>query len=63
MKTKDEVMALLRSLFRSEEELDLWLGCPLVAFKNRTPREVMDEDGGADNVFKLVDSIFTSGGL
>lgn len=35
----------------------------LVALKNRTPREVMEEDGGADKVFKLVDSIFTSGGI
>ena len=63
MKTKDEVMGLLRSFFRSEEELDLWLGCPLVTLNNRTPRSVMEEDGGADKIFKLVDSIFTSGGF
>lgn len=62
MKTKDEVTALLRSLFRSEEELDLWLDCPLVALNNRTPRSVMEEDGGADEVFTLVDLVFNGGG-
>jgi len=56
MKTKDEVIALLRSLFRSEEELDLWLGCPLVALNNRTPRSVMEEEGGSDVIYTLIDN-------
>jgi len=62
MRSKDEVMRLLHQLFSNQDDLDRWLDNPNSSFSDRTPRSVMEEDGGADVVFTLIDLIFNGGG-
>ena len=63
MKTKDEVMRLLHRMFPDKDKLNRWLDFPLPILGKITPRSVMEEDGGADAVFTIVDLMNWGGGF
>ena len=56
-------MRLLHRMFPDKDKLNRWLDFPHPILGKRTPRSVMEEDGGADAVFTIVDLMNWGGGF